>query len=680
MSTDVVKEVFADEVTSGDLVARDMSWLDYSERVIYQIERGDLHDLTKANAMRFIGISSHNLDEFISVRYADIEENLNISNKDKKLFKKRISSQRKAILTKYQEAFKDDDGKCINLQYKNKASKEYQKKVKNIFYEDIFPILTPIGISTNKEIPKLNENDINFFVKLKKTGKEPSTYCFIQIPNQINRLYKVENDFILVENIVEHFLKDIFNSRVISSYVLFRVIKKYNKEITHNKIESVVNRVNEVLIQREKNDIIYLEAKTYDKKSKKIATFLRKLLKVPKENVELFEYSKDLNVDIGLHYVNDKTIKKIFKVEPQVFEQKYPEELVGHDSISEYLDEDDLFLHHPYDTFDVTIQFLKESVNDSKTLSIKQTLYRVTSSKSPIISLLCEAAKKGIKVTVMLELLARFDERNNISLINVLKNAGVNIVYSLEEYKTHCKILLITKETKKGIKMYSHISTGNYNEETAKTYTDFSYFTSRTKIGRDLNHVFNMFTGFSFARELSTISISPFSLNKSIREEIDKLIATSTEESPGTVLIKVNSINDSSITTFIEHAAEVNKNITFNIICRGICTLKPADNIHIKSVVGIFLEHSRMFAFCQKGKKPHVYISSADLLTRNLFKRIEIFVPILDKSIAKRLLQIFDIYWEDTIDSWILNKDNQWNRCLLDENTINISAQSELSR
>lgn len=665
-------------MSTEDVIARDLSWLDYSTRVIHQINRADEHDLTKANALQFIGIASRNLDEFISVRFADIEENPMIPAKVKNQFKQSIIAQRNQILNGYINSFRDEEGDDLKFCYKKQATKEYNKKVRDIFYENIFPILTPILLASNKEIPRLNENDINFFIKLKKTTTEPSAYCFLQIPHQLQRLYKVNGDFILIENIVQHFLKDIFNTRDISSFCLFRVIKKYNKEITHNKIESVINRVNQVLIQREENDIIYLDMKMYDKKSKKLCTFLRKLLKVPKDNVLLFE-NKDTNIDIGLHYVNENVIKKVFKLEPQKLEQKYPEELIGHESIFEYLDEDDLFIHHPYDTFDVTIQFLKEAVNNSKTLSIKQTLYRVTSSKSPIVKLLCEAAQKGIQVTVMLELLARFDERNNISLINVLKNSGVNIVYSLENYKTHCKILLITKETKKGIKMYSHMSTGNYNEDTSKSYTDFSYFTSRNKIGMDLNHIFNMITGFSIPNKLATVSCSPYGLFNRLKEEIDKLVETCTEESPGTVLIKVNSISDPQIVQLITDAAK-NPHITFNIICRGICTLIPKENIRIKSIVGRFLEHSRMFAFYQKGKKTKVFISSADLLTRNLFKRIEILVPILDKSIAKKLINIFSSYWEDTLDTWWLNEDRKWELAEICENTINISAQSELAK
>ena len=650
-------------------IQRDMSWLDYNERVIAQILRTDENDLTKANALQFIGISSHNLDEFISVRFSEMED-LHISKRDKGKYLDRIRTQRAMMIKLYSREFQQPD-------YHKNFSKN--KKIKEIFYKNILPVLTPILVASNKEIPRLNENDINFFIKLKKTETEPSALCFLQIPVQLKRLYKYNDDknYILIEDIVQEFLSEIFNTREISSFVIFRVIKKFNKEIAHDKKESMVSRVNDVLIKRESNDILFIDAKVNSKKSEKLLNTLRKLLKVNKENIIMYTDTKSV---VGLHYVNKDIIKDVFSIEPQVLEQKYPEELVGHSSIMDYLDEDDLLLHHPFDSFDVTIQFLKEAVNDAKTLSIKQTLYRVTSPKSPVVRLLCEAATKGIQVTVMLELLARFDERNNISLINVLKNSGVNIVYSLENYKTHCKMLLITKESKKGIKLYSHISTGNYNEETSKLYTDFSYFTSRMKIGMDLNSIFNMITGFSVPDKFNTISCSPYGLFNRIKDEINSLVETTSEEKPSTILIKVNALNDPQMIDLITETAKNNPTIEFNIICRGICTLKPTNNVKVKSIVGRFLEHSRMYAFIQKGKKSKVFISSADLLTRNLFKRIEVMVPVLDRDIAKKLISIFSVYWDDTVDTWWLKDNGEWKKAEIKENDLNISAQSEFCK
>ena len=650
-------------------IQRDMSWLDYNERVIAQILRTDENDLTKANALQFIGISSHNLDEFISVRFSEMED-LHISKRDKGKYLDRIRTQRAMMIKLYSREFQQPD-------YHKNFSKN--KKIKEIFYKNILPVLTPILVASNKEIPRLNENDINFFIKLKKTETEPSALCFLQIPVQLKRLYKYNDDknYILIEDIVQEFLSEIFNTREISSFVIFRVIKKFNKEIAHDKKESMVSRVNDVLIKRESNDILFIDAKVNSKKSEKLLNTLRKLLKVNKENIIMYTDTKSV---VGLHYVNKDIIKDVFSIEPQVLEQKYPEELVGHSSIMDYLDEDDLLLHHPFDSFDVTIQFLKEAVNDAKTLSIKQTLYRVTSPKSPVVRLLCEAATKGIQVTVMLELLARFDERNNISLINVLKNSGVNIVYSLENYKTHCKMLLITKESKKGIKLYSHISTGNYNEETSKLYTDFSYFTSRMKIGMDLNSIFNMITGFSIPDKFNTISCSPYGLFNRIKDEINSLVETTSEEKPSTILIKVNALNDPQMIDLITETAKNNPTIEFNIICRGICTLKPTNNVKVKSIVGRFLEHSRMYAFIQKGKKSKVFISSADLLTRNLFKRIEVMVPVLDRDIAKKLISIFSVYWDDTVDTWWLKDNGEWKKAEIKENDLNISAQSEFCK
>ena len=289
---------------------------------------------------------------------------------------------------------------------------------------------------------------------------------------------------------------------------------------------------------------------------------------------------------------------------------------------------------------------------------------------------------KGIKVTCVLELLARFDERNNINLIALLKNAGVNIVYSLENYKTHAKMLIISKKTKKGITIYSHISTGNYNEKTATTYTDFGYFTSRDKIGRDLSVIFNMITGFGSPNKLEQLSYSPFNLETTLRSEIDNVCSQSDAENPGKILIKVNAINDEEFIKYLWNKAKENPHVQFNIICRGICSLPPRKNIFIKSIVGFFLEHSRLYIF-QARNKSKVFISSADLLTRNLHKRIEILVPIKDKHIARQLESIFNTYYLDRANSWILERmgciDTVWVQQELSENPEeNKNAQMDL--
>lgn len=650
-------------------IDRDLSWLKFNERVLNQVDRKYIPFHEK---LAFIGIADSNLDEFIAVRFAEMYQHRDDSKAAKKEYTsvlEQIAVQKAQIIDRFKSLISKLDVFNKNVESKNLVS---------YFDKNIFPALTPITVESNKEIPKFNVNDINLFIRLHDDAdSSEDKYCFLQIPQQLGRVvFHIGYSYHTIEDLLVRNLKKIFTTKTIAGYMFFKITKSYNEEIDQDTRTNIIDRVNDVIQKREENNIIYLQV--YQMKStKKMLKDLIKLLKVPKKHVFCEQGEKIGNEAIallGFEYLKEKPFKKVDVEEDSWMENSeivnaqwktkfrpaIPDELFGVDSMFDYLDEEDLIVHHPYETYELIVSFLHEAAHDPNTISIKQTLYRVSSEKSPIVKALCDAARNGVKVTVMLELLARFDEKQNVRLINKLKDAGCTVVYSLNNIKTHCKICLVTKATKKGIVSYSHMGTGNYNEASAKVYTDISYFTSKDSIAHDLNSIFNMITGFSEPDKLNKLSYSPKNLRERIVREIQEAATCATEATPSTVNIKVNAISDEQMVKLIEDVARNNPHIKFNIICRGICSLVPTtENIRIKSVIGRFLEHSRIYAFEYAGKK-RVYISTADLLTRNLDKRIETLIPIGYNDCKRKILTIFNKLMDDEANTYWMLKSGQY--------------------
>ena len=661
-------------------INRELSWLDFNDRVIAQYNRTDVpfHD-----RLTFLGIAASNLDEFISVRFSGLFHDMERSESDElnATYRKvlsRITEQREKINTYVNKGIPERMSNSI-VRYGDERFK-LTDKLKRYFKHEIFPILTPISLGSNKEVPKFNDNDVNFFIKLASNQEGvKSTYCFLQIPHQIPRTIRMGKHYYFVEDIVRSMFDEIFNNSIIESYILFKVIKECDTEVDHDDNISIIDRVNNVLVKREENNVIFLDVEMDHEDlstSSSLLKKLTKLLKVERKHVYSINTKTVGLRTIAHQYLKAKPFRKVDiegDVEWKSFKPKLPSELLDETSIFDYLDDDDLILHHPYHSYDTVVGFIQEASNDPDVISIKQTLYRVSSEKSPIIQALCNAAMSGKKVTVMLELLARFDERQNINLINKLNQSGCNIVYSLEGLKTHCKMCIVTKATKKGIVTYSHVGTGNYNEKTANIYTDISYLTSNRAIGHDLSSLFNMITGFSKPDELKRIKYSPYTLRPTLVDEMTRCCEESSIEDPSHIYIKINSLSDVSMVATMEKLIERYPTCQWHITVRGICSLPALDrytNVTIKSIVGRFLEHSRIYGFVSKGKD-RVYISSADMLTRNLDKRIEILCPINDKSCKARLFDILKTFENDTINSWYATENGFIQREMTDVNCHN---------
>ena len=341
------------------------------------------------------------------------------------------------------------------------------------------------------------------------------------------------------------------------------------------------------------------------------------------------------------------------------------------------IDSGDLLLQHPYESFDPIVKFLEHAADNEDVLAIRQTLYRVSSDQSPIVKALCKAARNGKQVNVFLEIKARFDEDQNISLIEKLRLSGCKIIYGIEGLKTHCKMLLVAKRTKKNsIKLYTHIGTGNYNDRTSNIYTDISYFTSNEKIGRDIISIFNVLSGYSEPRKkVSKVLYSPYNIRTTLYELIDREIVNVKNGNIGSIILKLNSLSDEGIIKKLYKASD--KGVKVKIFVRGICSMKPINkNIIIRSLIGKYLEHSRIYYFFNKGKN-EVFISSADLLTRNLDRRVEIMIPITEKNSKTKLLHVLHGYSIDTFNSYEMLKDGKFYKIVKKDKEVNIHKQFE---
>ena len=411
-----------------------------------------------------------------------------------------------------------------------------------------------------------------------------------------------------------------------------------------------INYENQTLIKRNNSDNIFLSLRKDS--DERLLNMLVNIFKVPKNHV--YTKSKVLNYKRFMHKLLDDS---------HSYEEYNPYQFNNYNNyydMFELLKDQDMLLHHPYDSYDTIVKFLEHAANDKDVVAIKQTLYRVSSIDSPIVNALCTAARNGKKVSVLIEIKARFDEENNIRLIKKLQNSGATVLLGVEMLKTHCKMCIVIRREKDKLKLYSHVATGNYNEKTAKIYTDLSYLTSKQKIGNDLLLIFNILTGYSNPDEkLQKIYYAPVTLRNKLLQCIDNEVKFAKKGKKAEIFMKINSLSDEMMAEAIYKAADAG--VKIYIICRGVCSIVPRKNIFIKSIVGRYLEHSRIYYFRNGGDgTPEYFISSADLLTRNLDKRVETLISLKDSNVIEKLKWIIQVYKNDDANSFIMNRDGSW--------------------
>lgn len=641
-------------------LSRELSWIEFNKRVLFQTVRKDVPLIERCS---FLDITSSNMDEFIMVRLSSILNKLKHGVREPELSGMYPQDEYYATL-KAIKSFKELQDDCYEylvntLEFNNirivkyKDLNDFEKKyIDNIFYQNIFPLLTPINIDSTNQFPVIRSKQLNIIVSLEDSiNTDLQVISFIPLESSLDLIYKLptkSNDsrYILLEEIIYANLDKIYRNKKIIDYGLVKILREADIELSHDVSTYIVDRMRKTLQERKFSDPIFMDITS--NVSKSLQKVLMKIFEINKSHV--YEFDNSFNYK-ALHeiYLEGETYQK--------FTPQYPSELIGEVDMFSAIDNGDILLHSPYESYDPVIKFLEHAANDNSVVSIRQTLYRVSSIDSPIVNALCNAASRGKQVTVILEIKARFDEERNISLIEKLKNSGVQLIYGTENYKTHCKFICIVRKAKnkRGFKLYSHIGTGNYNDKTANIYTDISYFTSKFKIGIDILQVFNMLSGFSEpTNDINKIYFSPYNLRSQLIKKIDNEIKFVKNNKPAIITIKVNSLSDKIIIDKLYEASKAGVRIM--VFCRGICSMKPINkNIMIRSIVGRFLEHSRIYYF-HNNKQPEVYISSADLLTRNLDKRFELMVQIEDNDCRNKLLKILSMYYKDTFNSFQMDR------------------------
>lgn len=626
----------------GKFINRELSWIDFNARVL----NCALANIPLNERLNFLGITTSNLDEFLSVRFA-----YTLKDKKRQPFKeilKKIHKFIKCQIIVYNDLVKELKDEGVHITKMSKLDKKEVRKLKQVFQTSIFPILTPILVYDVQDIHNIPSGDNCIAVEIKQSVD--NIFAIIPIPKTIDPIYQIGNKVIFVEDIIIHFLDELFINKEIKSAGVFRFIKDASFCLSHDDSRFVVDRMNDIIQMRKTSKPLFIELES--DMSDNLINLIGERLGVPKNQVHFETQLVDYRRFSKTKLLPDKYSYKPFK--PKPYEGK------GRYSLFSVIDDKDILLHHPYDSYDTVVRFINHAAIDPDVVAIKQTLYRVSSIDSPIVKGLCKAAENGKQVSVLVEIKARFDEQNNINLIDKLKASGCHVLLGTEYLKTHCKMCVVIKRNGDEYDIYSHIATGNYNEKTSKIYTDLSYFTSKHKIGIDLLNIFNILSGISTPdTKLQKIAYSPVTLRKTLMRCIDREIENAKKGKKSGIFIKVNSISDPIMVQKLYEAAS--KGVKIYIICRGVCSIVAKKNIYIKSIVGRFLEHSRIYYF-YNNEHEEFYISSADLLTRNLDRRIEILLSLKDSNVVRKVKEIIKILKKDEANSFVMDSDGNYHR------------------
>lgn len=631
----------------GKFIDRELSWLDFNKRVLYY---ADDQNTPLNERLKFLAISCSNLTEFISVRYSTaIEEQSPVLD----AILRGIKDQMKHEWASYWNLKEELKKQGIRISDMKSLSKSEKTEVKKIYERSIFPLLTPVNVGPTNELPIFYSGQTCIAVIAKHGNLE--NLILIPISKNLDKMYKIGNKVLMVEDIVIENLSNLCVNKEITCVGSFKIIKNANICLNHDTSKFILDRMISTIQKRNAANPLFMVI--HNDTPEKLKHILSSVFGISKKNIfektKMLDYSRFMKTQL----LGDEYSYPAFEAHPfEVVEETH--------SLFSTLKDKDILLHHPYDSYDTVVKFIEHAAVDSKVVMIKQTLYRVSSEDSPIINALCNAAHRGKSVTVLIEIKARFDEEQNIALIEKLKKAGVHVLLGLEYLKTHCKMCIVVRKEDNDMVIYSHIGTGNYNEKTACQYTDLSYLTRKQKVGMDLLHIFNILSGTSTPDEkLQRVFYAPINLRKRLVKNIDREIEQAKKGKRAEIFLKLNSINDLEMINKLYEAAK--KGVQVYVLARGICSIIPTENLYVKSIVGRFLEHSRIYYF-YNGGKPEYYISSADLLTRNLDRRVEILLLVNDYLSIKKLKNIINVFKADKKNSFKMDEDGVYKKVIGD--------------
>lgn len=672
---------------------RELSWLAFNERVLQEAQ-DDSNPLLER--LKFISIFSSNLDEFFMVRVAGLKDQVKagfnqpenkagltpkkqlekISSKAHELMQVQYDTYQNVLLPALQE-------EGIEQLSFHDLTKEQREFIEEYFDEQIFPVLTPVAIDAYRPFPMLLNKSLNLAAILydeRQIVEENRTKLgIVQVPSLLERFIFLPNEdkkqkFIFLEDVISNFTHKLFTGYTVSSVTRFRITRNADLTIHEEGARDLLKVIEKELKKRKWGAAVRLEVGT-DNLDERVLSILYEVLEVKDEDVYMLGGPLDLTCLFALYKKLASTYEHL--IYPAFIPQP-PQDLNDEEDIFEKVLEQDILLHHPFESFHPVIDFVAEAAEDPDVLAIKQTLYRV-SGDSPVIQALKTAAENGKQVTVLVELKARFDEENNVQWAKELEKAGCHVIYGVSHLKTHSKITLVVRRKHGKIERFVHLGTGNYNDATAKLYTDFGYITSRKDFGIDATNFFNYLSGYTMKPHFHQLSVAPFDIRQQFCELIDEEIRYHKQYGNGYIIAKMNSLTDKPLIQKLYEASQAG--VKIDLIVRGTCCLRPqisgvSDNIRVISVVGRYLEHSRIYYFHHNGEEK-IFLSSADWMTRNMEKRVEISFPILEFDMKTRIKDVLQLILDDNVKAREQNERGEYHYVVRDL-IENIESQVQL--
>lgn len=654
---------------------RELSWMEFDQRIL---EEARDKENPLFERMKFLSITASNLDEFFMVRIASLKDMVNAGYLKKDIagmtpqeqldalcerthtfMEKQYSTYNRSLLPKLREAGLE----IIEYSEVTETEDEY---LEEYFHKNIYPVLTPMAIDSSRPFPLIQNKTLNIAALIENKGKREHKSSFdiatVQVPSVLPRIVVLPKEkeggtrVILLERVIEHFLDTLFLNHEILCSGAYRIMRNADLSIDEDDAEDLLKEIEKQLKKRQWGEVIKFEYE--ERMDKRLVKYLKKQFEV--HSPDMYPVNGPLDFTFLMKCYGLKGFDA-YK-EPVYVPQINPDIRADRDIFAQ-IRKGDVMVHHPYETFDPVVALIRQAADDPDVLAIKQTLYRV-SGNSPIVASLARAAENGKQVTVLVELKARFDEENNINWAKKLEKAGCHVIYGLVGLKTHCKIALVVRRESDGIRRYVHLGTGNYNDSTAKLYTDTGMFTCREAYGEDATAVFNMLSGYSEPARWNRLLVAPIWMKDRFLGLIEREMENARAGKEAHIIAKCNSLCDKKIILALYEASAAG--VQIDLIVRGICCLVPglpgvSENIRVRSLVGTFLEHARIFYFYNDGHE-ELYMGSADWMPRNLDRRVEIVFPIEDDKLKKKAKYILDTQLADTVKAQCLQSDGSYQK------------------
>ena len=658
---------------SKNYVNRELSWLEFDFRILNEARD---KSISLFERLKFLSITASNLDEFFMVRVASLKDMVHAKYKKPDIAGLRPEEQLELIGEKTHE--------LVALQYSTynrsllpalkqqglqivseheELTEEDGRFVDRFFHDNVYPVLTPMAVDSSRPFPLIRNKSLNIAALVqKKNGENGLEFAMVQVPSGLPRIVELPADgngerrVILLEEIIERNMKELFlNYNIVSAHP-FRIMRNADFTLDEEEAEDLLEEIQKQLKKRQWGEVIRLEVE--EKVDKRLLKILKRELSVGNDDIYEINGPLDLTFLMKMYGMNGFDELKT----PSYTPQPVPA-FMNDDDIFTNIRKGDILLHHPYQTFEPVVEFVRQAAKDPDVLAIKQTLYRV-SGHSPIVAALAEAAERGKQVSVLVELKARFDEENNINWAKKLEKAGCHVIYGLVGLKTHCKITLVVRREEDGIRRYVHLGTGNYNDSTAKLYTDCGLMTCHPQVGEDATAVFNMLSGYSEPPTWNKLALAPLWLRSRCIRMIKREAEHARAGKPARIMAKMNSLCDKEVIANLYEASCAG--VKIELVVRGICCLKAgipglSENITVHSIVGNFLEHARIL-YVENDGSPEVYMGSADWMPRNLDKRVEIMFPVEDPELKKQVIHILQVQLEDNVKAHVLQPDGTYEK------------------